>query len=444
MAASKITYTDKVQGQTNPAPTEQKYEFGDANEVKTAINTNADILDAETFTNRVIVKQSSDFGVIDSTKEYFLDGVIDMGTTSIEVPTGGISIRGYNLELAGLTSSENNYTMFTSPVGGSGNFFALDLFFTASGTSSKVYDLVADTGFEAHEVVRINYTDCSSLGEISGYRQGLESGTGRFGGTPNLILSGTWIGGYFIDTSIVRSLTDGNYALYEEGTAFTMASRFRSNQNIDLPASASFFDFAPANFVNASTVQIDGVIITRAGAFDATDSNITPNMSQGDLVANWMGNNGMPNTFVGGAIGVTTETSTTISSSGVFVDLEAALWTAADLQHFDNPSVGRLRHLGNTPREYTVIANFALDSTNGDDITLRVVMWDDSISSNVTVLDQTREVNNFVGGRNVAFFNININTELDENDYIFLQVANVSATNDVTAEVDSYFIVEAR
>ena len=45
MAASKITYDDKVQGQTNPAPSNQKYEFGDANEVKAAINTNADLLD---------------------------------------------------------------------------------------------------------------------------------------------------------------------------------------------------------------------------------------------------------------------------------------------------------------------------------------------------------------------------------------------------------------
>ena len=60
------------------------------------------------------------------------------------------------------------------------------------------------------------------------------------------------------------------------------------------------------------------------------------------------------------------------------------------------------------------------------------------------MLTQTREVNNFQGGRDVAFFNININTTLDTNDYIKLQVANVAATNNVTAEADSYFIVEAR
>jgi hypothetical protein len=114
------------------------------------------------------------------------------------------------------------------------------------------------------------------------------------------------------------------------------------------------------------------------------------------------------------------------------------------LQHFDNPSGSQLRHLGNTPREYKIVAAFELDSTANNEVTLRVVKWDDSASAFVTVLDQTRQVNNLVGGRDVAFFNININTELDQNDYIKLQVANVGATNNITAEADSYYIVEER
>jgi hypothetical protein len=214
--------------------------------------------------------------------------------------------------------------------------------------------------------------------------------------------------------------------------------------NLDLPANASFFDFAPANFVNPSTLQIEGAIVTRNGAFDSTDANISPNIGRADLASNWMGNNGMMNTFVGGSIGVTTETTTTITVAGTFVDIAATLWTSDDLQHFDNPADGQLRHLGNTPLEYKVVASFVIDSVSGDDLTLRVTKWDDSASSFVTVLDQTREVNSFLGGRNVAFFNININTTLDSNDYIKLQVANVAATNDVTSEVDSYYTVEAR
>tara|TARA_R110002096_G_scaffold379870_1_gene573855 strand:- start:597 stop:2225 length:1629 start_codon:yes stop_codon:yes gene_type:complete len=395
--------------------------------------------------NRVIVGQASDLaGVLDGTKEYFIDGVIDMGAQSIEVPAAGLNLTGYNFDASKLISSADGYTMFTSPAGGSGNILGKDYAIEVTGTGSKVYNITSVSGFDAFEFARINYNDCTSLGTITDYRQGLEVGTGRFGGRPELTLAGTWLGGYFIDTSIVRSLADGAYSLFKAGAGFVMSSRFRSNQNIDLPAAASFFDFASANFVNPSTVQIEGAIITRNGVFNATDANIAPNMAQGDLVANWMGNNGMPNTFVGGSIGVTTSAVTTISVDGQYEDLSAALWTSADLQHFDAPSGNQLRHLGNTPREYSVVASFVLESVANDTVALRVSRFDSSAASPSTVLTQTRQVNNLVGGRNVAFFNININTELDENDYIFLEVANIGNTSDVTAEADSYYIVEAR
>ena len=397
------------------------------------------------LSNRVVVTQASDLaGTLDSTKEYFIDGVVDMGSQTILVPAGGLTLVGYNFDVSKLISSAASYSMFTSPATGSGNVIGRDYAIEVTGSGSQVHDLTDATGTHAFEFARINYNNCSSLGEISDYRQGLETGTGRFGGKPQLTLSGTWSGGYFIDTSIVRGLTDGAYSLYAAGAGFVMESRFRSNQNIDLPASASFFNFAPSNFTNPSTLQVVGTIITRAGVFNSLDSNITPNITEAALVSDWTGNTGLPNTFEGGSIGVTTETATTITTLGVFVDLAATLWTAADLQHFDNPSAGQLRHLGNTPREFKVIASFLLDSTAGDDLTLRVAKWDNSASSFVTVLDQTREVNNFQGGRDLAFFNININTTLDQNDYIKLQVANVAATNDITAETDSYYIVEAR
>ena len=85
-----------------------------------------------------------------------------------------------------------------------------------------------------------------------------------------------------------------------------------------------------------------------------------------------------------------------------------------------------------------------LESTANNTVALRVSRFDSSAASSSVVLTQTRQVNNLVGGRDIAFFNININTTLDTNDYIFLEVANIGATNNITAETDSYFIVEAR
>jgi len=397
------------------------------------------------LSNRVVVTEASDLsGVLDSTKEYFIDGIVDMGSQSIEVPVGGLNLTGYNFDVSKLISSATSYTMFTSPGGGSGNVLGKDYAIEVTGAGSQVYNLTSATTFDAFEFARINYNDCESLGTITDYRQGLEVGTGRFGGKPELTLAGTWLGGYFIDTSIVRNLTDGAYSLFKAGTAFVMNSRFRTNQNVDLPASASLFDFTAGNFVNPSTVQVMGAIVTRDGVFDATDSNITPNMSETALVSDWTGNNGMPNTFEGGSIGVTTEVATTINTIGVFEVLDATLWTALDLQHFDNPAGSQLRHLGNTPREYKVIADFTIDSLANDVLTLRVSKFDSSTTTTSTILDQSRQVNALVGGRDVAFFSININVELDQNDYVFLEIANQTSTADATAETDSYYIVEDR
>ena len=392
----------------------------------------------------VIVKAASQLAVIDSTKVYLIDGVIDMGTQEIEVPSGGLNLLGHTFDVSKLISSENNYTMFTSPVGGSGDVLGMDYAIEVTGTGSQVYDITADAGTEAFEFSRINYNGCTSLGEITGYRQGLETGTGRFGGTPTITLSGTWAGGYFIDTSIVRGLDAAmNAPLYAAGTAFTMASRFRSNQNIDLGATAEFFDFAPTNFPNDNTVQIDGAIVSRGSVFDPDDATIIPNMSKGDVQAFWTDNIGISNTFVGGSQSVSSETTTTISVMGDWETL-AGTWATSDLQHFDSPSSGQLRHIATSPVDFGLISDLTIEGTANDSIAVRVRKWDDSASSFVTVGSQARQVNSLVGSRNVAFFTIIFNIEMHENDYVFLEVQNNTGTADLTAELDSFVLINTR
>jgi hypothetical protein len=393
--------------------------------------------------NEVIVRKAEDFGLIDSTKQYFIDGIIDMGATSVEIPDGGIYITGYNFNTSGLISTENNYTMFTSPVGGSGDVLFSDFHIDVSGISSKVYDLVSDNGFQAIEVDKVNYNNCTSLGEIDNYRQGLETGTGRFGGTPNLVLSGTWLGGYFIETSIVRSLIDGSYALYEEGVSFIMNSRFRSNQNIDLNTTVAFFDFTPSNFVNPNTVQLQNCIVTRNGVSNSGDLTIIPNMLSSDVESRWKGNSGLPNTFAGASSNITTEVATVVSAPLTFYDL-AGTYTVDSLSHFDSPANGQLRHIGDDPKEYRVFVNGILDAGNGDEIDLKIVLWDDSASGFVDQKIVRRVVNNLQGGRDVAFFSFSSTVVLDQNDYIKLEVSNVSDTTNVTWELGSELIVEER
>jgi hypothetical protein len=384
-------------------------------------------------------------GTIDSTKVYILDGIIDFTGTglSIEVPVGGISIIGTTFDVSKLICSEAGFTLFTSPVGGSGNVLGVDYAIEITGTGSQVYNLTDATGLNAFEFTRINYNNCSSLGSLTSYRQGLEVGTGRLGGKPELTLVGTWVGGYFIDTSIVRFLVDGSYSLFTAGAGFVMNSRFRSNQNIDLPASVSFLDFTAGNFVNPSTLQLDGCLITREGVFDATDTNIIPNVSASDLISEWMGNNGIDNTFVGGEATVLTEVTTVIASSGVYVDL-AGTFTASGLTHFDSPSNGQLRHLGDSPREYQIGSQFVIDGTANDVVAIKAVVFRSATTSFESQKVQNRVINALQGGRDVGYYVYFDNITLNKNDYVKFQVANIGATNNVTAELDSSFVVQAR
>jgi len=324
------------------------------------------------YTYERIVRAPEDFFPLDSSVVYRIDGSVDMGSTTIEVPAGGLSVIGSTFDISKLTSSADNFTLFSSPDGGSGNLLMVDLAIEVTGTSSQVYDLTDATGFNAFEFSRVNFNGCTSLGTVTNYRQGLEIGTGRFGGTPDLTLAGTWVGGYRITTSIVRSLSAGmTGALFQAGAGFTMASRFLSDINCDLPASAAFADFSTSNFTNPSTLQINGAIFSRDGAFDATDVNIFPNIAKSDLESSFKNNKGIRNTFVGGRVTISSESTTSIASSGVHVTLDGT-WTASSLEHFDNPANGQLRHLGDNPLEYSFIADLAVDGGANDDLEVRV------------------------------------------------------------------------
>lgn len=398
--------------------------------------------------NRIIVTQANKDttlgGVIDSTKQYFLDGVIDMGSTQITVPPTGITIAGLSFDISGLVSSEDSYTMFVSEsiAIGSGNVLGADYYVSVTGAGSKVYELYDATGFNAFEFARINYIDCTSLGDIYDYRQGLEDGTGRFGGSPSLTLHGLWRGGYRITTSIVRGLAGTmTEPLFKEGTLFQMNSRFLTDINCDLPTLAPLCDFEVANFPNPSTIQVKGAILSRDGAFNAGDTNIFPNLLASDLPCDWDNNIGIANTFVGGGLNNTSESVTTIVTQNDAVDLNGTFSTV-DLQHFDSPSNGQLRHTGINPREYIVNFDFILDGTQNNEYEIFLLKSDGGVPS--VEYSQIRVINNLQGGRDVAYYNGQTSVVLNQNEYVFWQVANLTGTGNCTLEVDSSWSVKER
>ena len=92
-------------------------------------------------------------GTIDSTKVYFLDGVVDFTGTglSIEIPVGGMSILGSTIDISGIRCTDGSYTLFESPIGGSGNLLKGEFFIEISGVGSQVQD-ITDALTATHEL----------------------------------------------------------------------------------------------------------------------------------------------------------------------------------------------------------------------------------------------------------------------------------------------------
>lgn len=411
-------------------------------------NLGVSIQDSNALENRIIVNQSNVAttlgGVIDSTKEYFIDGVVDLGTNEITVPPTGINIKGYNFEVSKLFSSEDNYTMFKSETAiiGSGNFLGQDYDISVTGTGSKVYELYDISGMKAFEFSRINYTDCTSLGDIYDYRQGLETGTGRFGGSPSLTLHGNWLGGFRVSTSIVRSMSDTTTEpLFKAGTNFVMNSRFLTDINVDLGTLQPFLDFAPINFPNPSSLELVDVLITRDGVVNPQDTNLTPNIDATSLSSSWVGNNGITNTFVGGESVITTEVQTVISGQSVTTPI-LGTQTTIDLQHFDSPANGQLRFLGTKPVEYTISWDFVLEGQQNGEYRIDLCRVRQGIKS--IVHSQIRVINNLQGGRDVAYYTGSHHEILFQTDYTFLEVSNLTGSQNCTLELDSSWLIDAR
>lgn len=415
-------------------------------------NTPSTILNAhledDYLTNKIIVNQDNkDYtigGVIDSTKEYFLDGIIDMGSTPITVPTTGLTMGGYSFDISGLKSSADNYTMFISESEaiGSGNLLGQDYFIEVTGSSSRVYGIYDATGFNAFEFQRVNYNNCTSLGDIYNYRQGLEGSTGRFGGSPSLTLHGLWVGGYRITTSIVRSMSDTTTEpLFKEGTLFQMNSRFLTDMNVDLGTLQPLLDFSNINFPNPSTLQLKGCIISRDGVIDSSDSNITPNISNSNLASDWDNNQGLRNTFIGGLKDLTTEVETTLVTINTPVVI-AGTFTDSDLQHFDSNFNYSFRHLGTDPRDFRITFNFVLKGLQNDQY--KVSLMKNSGGSLTTEYSQIRTIDKLSGSRDVTYYTGTFGISMDQNDFLYWEVQNITSAVNCTLEINSQWDVEER
>ena len=391
----------------------------------------------KTFEKQVQIRSGASFPLNPrSDVVYFIDGIVDFGSKSINVPYGGIYLSGHGKNISGIKSTESNYSLFTGNY--SGDIFFKAMFIEVSGTNSKVFNVTSLTGNEAIEIDEINFNNCSSLGEATNYRQFLETDTGRFGGTPELTLSGN-VDGYRITTSIVRNL-DPTFSgsLFKSGTGLSFSNRFLTDMKCDLPTNANVSDFSTSNFQFPSTMQIQGGIFSRNGAINTGDNVFFPNLDPENLVCSWKNNEGLRNTFEGGRLTIASEVETVITAASTYYDI-LGTWTADNLDHFSSPSNGELKNDGTNPSEYKLFASLILSGTANDSLSIRLLKWDSANSQFVIIKDYPSTVNSLSGPRDVSIVTFGWRVNIQQNDYIKLQVANLTDNNSLTAEIGSYF-----
>lgn len=367
-----------------------------------------------------------------SNKLYVIDGALDITGHTIEVPVGGVEFEGLGFNVSSLTTTDAGTALFTSPVGGCGDLLFKDFAITTSGAGSSVFALTDTDGTHSVEYARVNFNGCSSLGYMDGFRQGLETGTGRFGGTPDLEFRGTWAGGYFIATSILRGVTDSTYSIYKCAVGQTFASRFGGNPNIVLPPNVTAFEMTAANFGGDELLQISGATFNGGGTVFA-------GITETSTKVRVKNTRGTPNTFVGGfwSISATAATGTAVAND--FYKL-AGTTTGLGLAWFTLPGNNNIT-MNSTERVQT-LTTFSGSFSGGNNkvFTLKFRIWDNSAGAYV---DSTEAV--FTTGGTGKFESVTFFTPrlaLDENDRIEIWIANNTDGSSITADVNTQMLIK--
>ena len=362
-------------------------------------------------------------GKLDSSIVYFLDGQIDMGSTSIIVPSGGLTFQGHGFGVSGLVSSADNYTLFVENGTYSGDLFLTSMDVTVTGTSSKVFDLDNSENFNAIEWNTVNFLNCTSLGEIANYRQGLSRNVAWISCADGVTMSGNWSGGWAaLDSIYVGAPLTG--VLFRAGTALVIGGSFRSDMNILSLGTAGgiFCDFAPANITLDGGFSMDGV---RANP----DAISFPNMPNTSVKARYRNCTGVRNTYVGASGTITTSTETVIATSGVYYSMAGSISVDEPtwLILFEDAGI---EFNSDVATAFELAGAFSFSGTNNKVLSLKLYKYTVATTTWAAVspsFEVTLNASNLA--ENVSFGAF---VDMVKGDRLEFRVANLNGTNNIT------------
>ena len=398
------------------------------------------VKDGQIATSIVIVRSASDLsGVLDSSKVYVVDGVIDMGSQQIAVPSTGLSIRSTGSITGALTSTEAAYTMFT----GGGTLVIIGLALTASGAGSKVFGIDSTVTTDILSIEKCAFVSCTEIGTVKDYAvvlidgvQDVLCGTGfTFDGNDVLISV----------TGCSSSAMSSGGILYKAGGTLAVSNKcLIETGTYVIDAGVTLCDFIEANFLSDAGFVVAFNDISGAGTFFS-------NLDGSNVKCRWRDNNFDPasaesNTYVGShwVIESGDEAPTSIATAGIYVKV-AGVTTYDDQQWFSNTTNNA--HVFDSSREVkaaiTASINYEAVSGGADkNITFTVRHWDDSAGAYVDLQGAPRGT--AVSGGEIKNMSVLTHALLNENDRVELWVQNDTDTVNLTVKDGSVLHVTER
>jgi len=358
----------------------------------------------------------------DSTKAYQVFGNITATDNTSLDPNGAPIYGNVGRSFDGFTSSEANHVFFSSDQSGSLSGLKFDI----NGTSSKVFDVTGDTGFETWAISDCSFNGNESLGSFDNLyaldEQNNVYQNNAGGLTCNDVAryaskSSPWIQNNTATTNM--TFTGAMDLLRFHGGGMGVAS---GKTGISVAGITSLSSFG----------QLDGgVAFTGAGTY--VDDLTTFDANEWSVEAFGI-DQIYKDTEAFGNVRKDGSTTTTISASGTPVKVTGASTLGETFRADDDGGTdNRIRYTGVSKRTVTVSGSISIDNFSGGNDNVSVY-----VAKNGTAITSSRVQFQVGGVLDTQASGFNETVQLEQNDYVEVWVANDDDTTDLVVRTYNF------
>ena len=379
---------------------------------------------------------------------YLIDGDIDISgyTLCFGAKT---QINGLGQNVSVIRSSTSGivgtpYVFFESTT----NLFMNDLEIICEGTNQLVWEHIGGGTVpegESFEINRFNLLSFpagggghnNQMGFIKDIRQGFIGTYSAFGFENGFICAGAWAGGFRVQNTLFRVFS---------GVAFgsdpldpvSFQLRMASNANLTIPLGSIGYDFPETAFSFTGQYQLQGGNVSGDGVYV---TNFTSGFPAFNPIGNFQNNTGIQNTYQGGEWINNIDNDTIINSVDVWEDLNVT--TNNKFLTWFSELNGQFTYNGGTPLDVTVLLTLSLAGKNQDVAEIRICK-EDSLGGITKLLSRKITMSGTLAQGRADSVPINTTDQLLEGDKIFVQIRNLSGSQDFTTLSDSNCIIGAK